>query len=95
MTMANSTSSQKQEHTERPMTINCNDKGGMDTVEFGKYLKELICPLYKDAADIPKYIIVDSGPSRCNTPTVMWLYARGFYLLPSVPNTTHLTQVTD
>ena len=42
------------------MTINCNDKGGMDAVEFEKYLKESICSLYTDTADIPKYIIVDS-----------------------------------
>ena len=41
------------ERTKRPMTVNCNAKGGMVSVEFKKYLKESICPLYDDAADIP------------------------------------------
>ena len=76
MTMA--TNRQKEERTERPITVNCNDKGGIDTIGFEKYLKESISPLYTDAADIPKYIIVDSVPSRCNTHMVKWPHARNF-----------------
>ena len=96
MTMA--TGRQKEEHTERPMTVNCNDKGGMDTIEFGKYLKESICPLHPVAADIHGsrvYIVVENGPSHCNAPMLTWLQARGFYLLSGVPNTTHLIQDAD
>ena len=86
------------ERTTRPMTVNCNVKGGMDYVEFEKYLKESICLLYPDAADVPGLrvlIIVDSCPGRVNELMLAWLRARGFYLLPGVPNTTHVTQVTD
>ena len=65
------TGRQKEEHIERTMTVNCNEKGRTDTMEFEKYLKELIVPLHTDAADIPgsrSYIVVDNGPSHCNTP---------------------------
>mmetsp|Transcript_19090 Transcript_19090/g.20553 ORF Transcript_19090/g.20553 Transcript_19090/m.20553 type:complete len:127 (-) Transcript_19090:23-403(-) len=92
------TGRQKEERFEGPMTINCDDKGGMETIEFGKYLNESICPLHPDAADIHGsrvYIVVDNGPSHCNAPMLTWLQARGFYLLAGVPNTTHLIQDAD
>ena len=53
------------------MIINCNTKGGIDTVEFEKYLKEPICPFYIDAANVPRLrvlIIIDNGPGCCNIP---------------------------
>ena len=47
------TGRQKEERFEDPMTVNfCNDKGGMDTIESGKYLKESICPLHPDVLQI-------------------------------------------
>ena len=40
-------------------------------------------------------IIVDSGPGRVNADMLARLRIRGFYLIPGVPNTTHVTQATD
>jgi len=39
-------------------------------------------------------IIVDSGPGKVNTMMLAELRLRGFYLIPGVPNTTHVTQTT-
>ena len=80
------------------MTIGANPKAGMDAVEFAKYLKATILPLYPDASDTQGKrvaIIVDSGPGRVNTVMLAELRLKGFYLIPGVPNTTHVTQATD
>ena len=55
-------------------------------------------PLFHDAADTPrKYIaiIVDSSSGRVNSSMHAHLRLRRFYLIPGVPNTTHVTQATD
>ncbi len=75
-----------------------NAKGGMDDVEFGKYVKNLLVPLFPDSGDVPgKRVIikVDSGPGRLNVELLASLRILGFYLYPGVPNTTAVTQETD
>ena len=86
------------EVTECGVTFGMNPKAGMDSEEFTKYLLNAIVPLYPDAKDEPGKrvaIVVDSGPGRVNTEMLAQLRLKGFYLVPGVPNTTHVTQVTD
>ena len=67
-------------------------------MEFSKYLQQAIMPLYPDSQDIPGkrvLIIVDSGPGRYDRDMLAALRSRGFYLMAGVPNTTHVTQITD
>ena len=40
-------------------------------------------------------MILDSGPGRKDEGLLSFLAAKGFHLLPGVPNTTHVTQPTD
>lgn len=80
------------------VSFGMNEKGGMDEIEFGKYVKNSIIPLYPDACDLPGkrvLIKVDSGPGRLNTELLAELRLLGFYLYPGVPNTTAVTQETD
>ena len=80
------------------ITVNSNEKGGMDEEQFEKYIFASIVPLYEDACDKPGHrvaILVDSGPGRNNLLMLARLRARGFYLLPGPPNTTAVTQATD
>jgi hypothetical protein len=75
-----------------------NEKGGMDEDEYEKYVLNVICYLYPDAANMPgKRVIikVDGGPRRLNTELLAELRLRGFYLYCGVPNTTVVTQETD
>jgi hypothetical protein len=47
-------------------TVGMNPKGGMDNIEFHKYLLTLVPCLFPDAADVPgKRVMIkcDSGPS--------------------------------
>ena len=53
-------------------------------------INHLVCSPGKRVA-----IIVDSGPGRVNADMLARLRIRGFYLIPGVPNTTHVTQPTD
>ena len=65
------------------MTVNYNAKGGMDSVEFEKHLKEFIYPLYPNTADVwglQVLIIADSGPGCCNKTMLAWLRSKGVYL---------------
>ena len=80
------------------MTFGANPKAGMDNIEFNKYLFSTIVPLYPDAEDKAGKrvaVVVDSGPGRVNETMLAKLRIRGFYLIPGVPNTTHVTQATD
>ena len=80
------------------MTLVENIKAGMDSIEFAKYIFSTILPLFPDSEDTPGKrvaIIVDSGPGRVNSSMLAQIRIRGFYLIPGVPNTTHVTQVTD
>ncbi len=81
-----------------PVTVGVNEKGGIDSKEFEKYIKNSIVPLFPHARDEPgKRVIlkVDSGPGRCNINLIMFLQNLGFILYPGVPNTTAVTQETD
>eukprot|EP00536_Pseudo-nitzschia_multiseries_P015376 jgi/Psemu1/42309/gm1.42309_g len=84
--------------TQMPHTVNCNQAAGMDSVEFRKYFETSIMPLFPDAQPAKgKYacFIVDSGPGRSD-PELHWLMStKGFLSIAGVPNTTHVTQVTD
>ena len=83
---------------ERGITFVANAKAGMDNAEFEIYLNNAIISLYPDAADMPGKrvaIIVDSGPVRMQEKVLEKLRIQGFYLIASVPNTTHVTQATE
>ena len=70
----------------------------MDSIDFEKYLFSTILSMFPDAADTPGKrvaIIVDSGPGCVNSIILAQLMIRGLYLIPGVPNTTHVTQATD
>jgi hypothetical protein len=78
-----------------PCTFGMNERGGMNKDEFEEYVKNSIVTLYPDAADIPgKRVLLkaDSGPGRKNTDLMAYLRCRGFYLIPGLPNSTHVTQ---
>jgi len=63
--------------------------------EFEEYLKNSIITLYPDASDVPGRRVIlkaDSGPGRKNTELMAYLRVRGFYFLPGLPNSTHVTQ---
>jgi hypothetical protein len=80
------------------ISFGMNEKGGMDEVEFEKYVMNSIVPLYPDSDDVPgKRVMakVDSGPGRLNARLVARLRLLGFYLYPGVPNTTGVSQETD
>ena len=52
-----------------PCTFGANEKGGMDKIEFEKYLRTAIMPLYPNAEpEKGKWVILncDSGPGREN-----------------------------
>ena len=83
---------------QKGISVGLNPKAGMDTEEFEKYLTNRIMPLYPDAKDERGKrvaVIVDSGPGRLNTILLAKMRIKGFYLIPGVPNTTHVTQATD
>jgi hypothetical protein len=70
----------------------------MDDDKFEKYLKNSIIPLYPDALDVlgKRVIIkVDRRPGRMNIELLAELRLLGFYMYPSVPNTTVVSQETD
>ena len=82
----------------KPVSYGTNEKGGMDDIEFAKYLRNAIMPLYPNAApEKGKWVILkcDSGPGRMNVELLAELRTAGFILFPGVPNTTHVTQETD
>jgi len=81
-----------------PITFGANEKGGMDSEEFEKYVMNSIVPLYPHARNQRgKRVMlkVDSGPGRMNLNLLARLTHLEFILYPCVPNTTHVTQETD
>ena len=81
-----------------PVTFGQNEKGGMDDIEFEKYLMNSIVPLFPHAKDKKGHRVllkVDSGPGQLNLKLLAKLRLLGFILYPCVPNTTHVTQETD
>ena len=80
------------------VSVGQHEKGGMDEAELEKYFRNCILPLFPDALDLPGFhamVKVDSGPGRLNINLLAELHLLGFYLYPSVPNTTAVTQETD
>jgi hypothetical protein len=78
-------------------TFGANEKGGMNTPEFMKYV-ENIRHIVTDCADISgKRIMlkVDSGPGRSDKEFLAWCRARGIIIYPGVPNTTAVSQEMD
>jgi len=70
----------------------------VNAVELDKYIKKAILPLYPDVADVPRKRVLlklDSGPGRMNLDMLADLRLQGVYVIPGVPNTTHVTQETD
>eukprot|EP00536_Pseudo-nitzschia_multiseries_P010580 jgi/Psemu1/26402/gm1.26402_g len=79
-------------------TLNCNQAAGMDSVEFCKYFETSIMPLFPDAQPAKGkyvYFIVDSSPGWSDPELHRLMSTKGFLLIAGVPNTTHVTQVTD
>ena len=79
-------------------TARMNERAGINAVKLAKYMNNSILPLYPDIEDVPgKRVIlkVDSGPGRLNVEMLADLRLQGLYLVPGVPNTTHVTQETD
>ena len=82
-------------------TFGMNAKGGMDQDEFEKYMMLSLVDRLGEilgAADLPgKRVMVkcDSGPGRLNVELLARMKFFGFYLYPSVPNTTAVSQETD
>ena len=80
------------------MTLESNAKAVMDSIEFTEYIFSTILLMFPDVAVTPgKHveIIVGGGPGRVNSSMLAQLRIRGFYLIPGMPNTTHVTQATD
>ncbi len=87
----------KEEHA-WPVSFGQNEKGGMDDVEFEKYMLNSIVPLFLNARDKAGHRVllkVDSGPGQLSLKLLAKLRMLGFVLYPCVPNTTHVTQETD
>ncbi len=87
-----------EEEKEFPVTFGMNEKGGMDEVEFEKYIMGSIVPLFLDVEDVAGKLVmtkVDSGPGRLNPQLLARLRLLGVVLYPGVPNTTAVTQETD
>jgi len=83
---------------ELPTTFGMNERGGMNSIELDKYIKKAILPLFPDVEDNPgKRVLLklDSGPGRMNLDMLADLRLQGVYVIPGVPNTTHVTQETD
>ena len=74
-----------------------NDKGGMNEVEFEKYIWTEILRLYPDIVDVERKQVVlkfDSGPSQMNLSMLTRLHFFDLYLMPCAINTTQVTHET-
>jgi hypothetical protein len=83
---------------DHPPTFGMNEKGGMNSQELWNYFVQNVFPLFPDAADVAGkrvLIKIDGGPGRLDSHLLVQLRLRGFYLFPSVPNTTAVSQETD
>ena len=75
-------------------------KTGMDVQEFCNIyvVEDCIVPLYPDVEDIAGkrvLLLVDSFPGRTQLDMLASLRIKCIYLKAGVPNTTHITQLTD
>eukprot|EP00536_Pseudo-nitzschia_multiseries_P005316 jgi/Psemu1/12303/gm1.12303_g len=82
----------------KPHTTYYNPTAGMDSVKFQKYVDMRIISFYPDAQPANRkwvLLTVNSGLGRLNPKLLQLLSQKGFILLLGVPNTMHITQVTD
>jgi hypothetical protein len=78
-------------------TFRANEKGGINTQEFRKYVLN-IRHIFPDCAYIDgKRIMlkVDSGPGRSDKEFLAWCHAQGIIVYLGVPNTTAALQEMD
>ena len=78
-------------------TGNFNACADMNATKFRKFIEDAVVPLYpNDCEQDGKRVllILDSGLGRKDEGLLSFLAARGFHLLPGVPNTPHVTQPT-
>ncbi len=83
---------------EWPCGFGTNEKGGMNNVEFDKYIKNVIMPLYPDMEDEPgKHVLlkVNSRPGQNNLALLSKAGFRGLYIFLGLPNATSVQQETD
>ena len=62
------------------------------------YVEDCIVPLYPDVGDVAGkrvLLLVDSVPGRTQLEMLARLRIKGIYLKAGVPNTTHITQLTE
>jgi len=86
------------EAKEHPCTWGFNEKAGMNEEELDKYITNSIFPLYPNVCDSEqKHVIIrcDTGPGRSNVAMLAKLHSLGVYLVPGIPNTTHVMQERD
>ncbi len=79
-------------------TIGINEKGGVTDVEFDRYIKNSVVPLFPDLADMPGkrgLLKVDSGPGRNGRDLMLKARFRGVYIYTGLPNATSVQQETD
>jgi hypothetical protein len=80
------------------VSVGLNEKGGMVNEEFDNYIRNSILPLFPDACNMPGkriMIKVDRGPGQLNVDLLTELKLMGWYMHPSVPNTSAVTQETN
>jgi hypothetical protein len=81
-----------------PCTVGMNAKGGMNKDEFEECVKNSLVTLYPDAAYAPCIHVLlkaDSGPGCKNTELKAYLCICGFYFIPGLPNSMHVSQETE
>ncbi len=69
-----------------PCRFGTNKKGGMNDMEFDKYIESIIMPLYPDMEDKPSKRVllkVDSGPG-CNNLDLLSKAHYGLYIFPGL-----------
>ena len=81
-----------------PCTVVMNEKGGMNDVEFKKYINNVINDMFPDMEDIPGKCVLlkmNSGPGRnCATMLVKAKF-KGLYIYPWPSNAMAVHQETD
>ena len=81
-----------------PCTVGMNEKGGMNVLEFKKYIDNIINDMFLDMEDVPgKRVLLnmDSGPGHnCATMLVKAKF-KGLYIYPGLSNVTAVHQEMD
>ena len=75
-----------------------NKKGGMNDIEFKKYIDNVINDMFPDMEDVPgKRVLlkVDSGPGRNCAAMLIKEKFKGLYIYPGLPNAAAVHQETN